>query len=480
MDTNSHFPDIKKKLFSSFLTLTFRRALLYAINLIVFGLVLPIKLGPDIMGIFNIGNFIVLFFTYFSDFGLAAAIIQKKDLRDEDLQTTFVIQESVALLITAIIFIAAPFLADYYKIGEQGMWLIRALGIELSLISLKVLPSVLLERDLLFNKLVIVEVLETIIYCGGITLLAFQNLGVMAFTIAVLLRGIAGTSLIYLIAPWRIRLGFSKQSAKELFRFGVPFQANSLLALLKDRLVDLVVAGIIGVRGVSYVSWAQGWAFVPLEVMNIMNRVTFPAFSRLQDDRVQLAEALKVSLFFTALLSYPMLFGLLAVAPSMVKFVMHSDWLPALPLIYLFALNTFWATLSSSFTSVFNAIGKVGITLKLMIMWTVLTWLITPFLSIKFGFMGPALGSALISFSSVVTIIYLKQHIKIDILKAIWSPLICSIVMAVVTYLLATIFVRDLITFIVVVVFGGVFYLLLCYFFMRNKILNEFRELKNG
>jgi O-antigen/teichoic acid export membrane protein len=478
--TPPSLPEIRSRLFSAFFTLTFRRALLYIINLVVFGIILPNKMGPSVIGIVNIGNFVVLFFSYFSDFGLAASIIQKKDLTQKDLETTFVIQESISIVLSLIVFLAAPWVADYYKIGVEGMWLIRVLGLELSLISLKTLPSVLLERNLLFNKLVIVEVMETAVYCGIVVALAFLNFGVAAFTWAVLFRGFTGTGLIYILAPWKIRIGFSKESAKTLFKFGVPFQSISLLALVKDRLVDLVVAGIIGSSGVGYVSWAQGWAYTPLEIMNIMSRVTFPAFSRLQDNKEELAKALSVSLFFTALLAYPMLFGLFAVAPSMVKYLLHSDWLPALPLIYLFGINTFWALLSSSFTSVFNAIGKVGITLKLMVMWTILTWALSPFFAIHYGFLGVGLASAIISFSSIVTVILLKKNIKIDIIKTIWKPLASSIVMALVTFEFASFFVKDFLTFCITVALGGLIYVGLIATIARKDILLELRELRHA
>ncbi|MBI4039755.1 oligosaccharide flippase family protein, partial [Candidatus Daviesbacteria bacterium] len=417
MDTKN----ISKRVVSGFISLTFRRVILLAINFATINLLLARILPVSTIGIFNIANAILSFFTFFSDIGLAAAIIQKREISQEDLKTTFTIQEILALLITLVVWFSAPFLASLYNLDINGMWLIRALGLGFLLTSLKVIPSVLLERELKFQPLVWVEILETAVFNGLLILFVYRGMQVEAFSIATVARSLTGVAIIYLIAPWRIAFGFSKNAARSLLSFGVPFQANSLLALLKDRLVPLVIARMVGSVGVGYISWSQGLAFLPLEVMNIIIRVTFPAYSRLQDDHETLRVAIDKSLFLTTLFVYPLLFGLMAIMPSLVAHVVSSKWQPAVPLFYLFCFSTFWATLSTTFTNVLNAVGKINITLKLMVMWTVLTWVLSPLLTLYYGFTGAAIASALISFTSIIPVIIIRNMFKIEIIKNIWK-----------------------------------------------------------
>ena len=193
--------------------------------------------------------------------------------------------------------------------------------------------------------------------------------------------------------------------------------------------------------------------------MNIIIRVTFPAYSRLQHDRQSLKIAIEKSLFFTALFLYPLLFGLLALAPSLVTHIVSAKWQPALPLIYLFGINTFWATLSSPFTNAFNAIGKIGITLKLMIMWTVLTWVLSPLLTYIYGFIGVAIASAIIAFTSIIPLIIIKKIMAVEILKNIWQPILASVFMALVVYPISQVLVTDLGTLLIAVTIGGVIYI---------------------
>lgn len=470
---------INRKLFSGFLTLTFRRAVLLALNFITINIILAKILPVSVIGIFNVANSILAFFTYFSDIGLAAALIQKKDVNHDDLKTTFTVQEGLAFVICVVIFMFAPQFAQFYSLDESGMWLIRALAVGFFLTSLKVIPSVLLERELNFGKLVWVEISEAVVFNIVLIGLVISGFEVWSFAYAVVARGLVGTVLLNLISPWKIRLGFSWDSAKGLINFGLPFQANSLLALVKDRLIALLVARMVGTVGVGYITWAQSMAFMALEIMNIMTRISFPAYARLQDDREALGRTLERTLFATSLMLYPLLFGLLAVAPSLVFHVVSPKWVPALPMIYLFAITVFWATLSSPFTNFLNATGKINITLKLMVMWTALEWLITPILTWYFSFYGVAIASSLIAFTSIIPIIIIKKQVQIRIIKNILHPLIASVIMSAAVFMLSYFIVVDFITLLAVVLSGAIFYAGLIYLIARDQVTTAFRSIKN-
>lgn len=470
---------LKKKIAKGFLSLTFRKAILLAINYFTINIILARILPVSTIGIFNIANSILAFFTFFSDIGLAAALIQKKEINEKDIRTTFTIQQILTFSISLIVFIAAPFFAQIYGLGNDGMWLIRSLSISFFLVSLKVVPSVLLERNLKFNPLVFVEILETAVFNSILILLTFYNFQILAFSLSAIVRSVVGVTAIYILAPWRISLGFSKEATKALLSFGIPFQVNSILALLKDRLVPLVIAKMVGILGVGYITWAQSLAFLSLEVMNIMIRVTFPAFARLQEDKNQLKETLEDSLFVTGLILYPMLFGLNAIAPFLINHVVSEKWQPALPLVHLFSIGAFWATLSSPFTNFLNAVGKIKTTLKLMVMWTALEWILTPILTLYFGFLGVGIASALISVTFIIPIIIIKRIVAINVIGNIWQPIIAALVMGILAYILSNSFVNNFLSLLSVVIVSAAFYFGLILILARQRIIKYYMSFKN-
>ena len=152
--------------------------------------------------------------------------------------------------------------------------------------------------------------------------------------------------------------------------------------------------------------WAQKWAYMPLRLfMDNVLKVTFPAFSRMQDEREHLKRSVTRSIFFVCFLVFPSVVGLVILSPILVEIIPRYDkWEPALIPLFLISINTIFAAATTQLTNLLNAIGKIKTTFKLMIMWTVLTWAFIPVLAIKYGVNGAALGYALVGSSSIIAI----------------------------------------------------------------------------
>lgn len=472
--------EIKKRAITSFMSLTARQLALRAIAFVTLNIILVNILPLETLGIFNIATAVILFFAFFSDIGLAASLIQKKEnVTDEDIKTVFTIQQIIVTVLSLIIIVAAPFLGHLYNLNNDGVWLIRILGIAFFLSSLKVVPAVLLERQLRFQPLVTVEIIENIIFNGLLILLVVKGVGIWSFSIATITRGVAGTLLLYILAPVKVGLKIKRESLKNLLSFGLFYQLNSLLAMLKDRLVPLIVAVMVGPQGMAYITWAQNLAFLPLEILLIVNRITFPTFSRLQEDKQSLQHAVEKSLFITTLLVYPALFGIGAILPSLLQYVISSKMQPAAVSFYLFFFSTFWAAISTTFTNTLNAVGYIKTTLKLMIFWTVITWILTPILVFVYGFVGVALASFIISFTSILTIILVKRIMVVNVLDSILLPTVASFFMGVVIFLFSQSFVKDKLTLGLAVLLGGAFYFILIFLFGKTKALTELKNFRN-
>lgn len=219
---------------------------------------------------------------------------------------------------------------------------------------------------------------------------------------------------------------------KKLIRFGIPFQVNSLLGLLKDDLMTVFLGKILPFSQVGYLGWAKKWAEVPLRLfLDSIVRVTFPTFSRLQQSAELLIKGIEKTLFGLALLIFPVTVGLLFFVQPMVTLIpRYSKWEPAILSFYLFAITSAIAGLSSPLTNALNAIGKIKITLILMIMWTVLTWLSTIILIHFLGFEGFAWAVLLVSFTIVLVVNLVKKYVNFSFWKSIRYPLIGALLQA--------------------------------------------------
>lgn len=425
---------IKKKSLSGIVALTQRTFLLQVTGFIAIFL-LGIFLNRSDFGIFGVVSSIIAFLSYFSDIGLAGALIQKKeDLTQDDLGTTFTIQQLLVGMLVVLALVFSNTVAGFYRLEEPGMWLYRALIFSFFLSSLKTIPSVILERKLDFNTLVIPQILETLCYNLVTVVLAWKGFGIWSFTWGTLVRAVVGLVAMYMVAPWKISLGINTGVAKRLFRFGIPFQWNSFIALAKDDLLFLFLGKILPLGDMGFIYWAKKWAEVPLRlIMENIVRVTFPAFSRLQHDTVHLKGAIEKTLFGISVAVFPLYAAILFFMRPFIDLVPKYDkWEPALLSFYMFGVTSVFASLSTPLTVVLNAIGRIRITLMFMTAWTILTWVCTVLFITLFGFNGFSLALLVVSLTIVFVVFQTKRFVSFSFWDSIRSPLFASAVQSVV------------------------------------------------
>lgn len=442
-------------------------------------LFLTILLDAPQIGIFFMVSAVVNFLRYFADIGLAAALIQKREKVDEaDLKTTFTIQQGLVITLILLLFFTTPYLARFYNLSADGIFLVYALGISFFLSSLKTIPSVLLERELNFGKLVIPDVLENLFYNFVAVALAYSGFGVASFAYAVLIRGVVGLVAIYIIKPWVPGLAFSKKSLRKLLSFGVPYQVNTFLATIKDDGLTAVLGGILGASGIGYLAWAQKWAQTPLRLfMDNVLKVTFPAFSRMQDDKDHLARSITRAIFFVCFLVFPSVVGLVVLAPLLIAVIpRYEKWTPALIPLMFVSVNVIFAAATTQLTNLLNAIGRIKTTFKLMVMWTALTWIFVPYLAINYGVNGAALGYSIVGASSVVAIYIAGRYVSFSIVNSALKPLLASLVMGVVILFLRNIIPANIHAVWIITAAGVIVYMLASYYLYGVSILDDAKK----
>jgi PST family polysaccharide transporter len=175
---------------------------------LVSNFILTLYLDPALFGIFFVVSAINVFLAYFQDIGLAALIVQQKETPSlRELRTTFTIQQILVLLVITPVVILAPFIESHFKFSHEGTLILYAYLFSFFLSSLKTIPTVLLERNLDFHKLVIPQIVENTAYSITLIFCAMNGFGLTTFTYAILIRSIIGLPIIYYIQPWKV--GFS-------------------------------------------------------------------------------------------------------------------------------------------------------------------------------------------------------------------------------------------------------------------------------
>ena len=469
---------VKSRAVKGVVALTGRTLILNIISLVAQGLLWAF-LEPSQFGVFLLVSATINFLSYFADIGLGAALIQRKEKPTErDFRTVFAVQEALVIIIVIIVFLVSPVLTKTHNLTREGVTLLYALNISFFLASLKNIPSILLERKLEFGKFVIPQVVEQVIYNVAVVFFAWRGFGITSFTFAVLLRGVVGVVVIYILQPWKPGLAFSKESLKGLLKFGVPYQLNNFLATIKDDGMTIVLGGLLGSAGLGILGTAQKLAQYPLRFfMDNVTKVTFPAFARMQDDQKHLERGLTRSLFFICALVFPSLVGLAVLFPVIVSVIpRYGKWLPAYVPFLIISVNSVFAAGSTQLTNFLNSVGRIKTTFKLMIMWTVLTWLLVPVLSTVFGVEGASLGYALVGVSSVVVFYLVRQRVNFSLMYSLVKPALAAFAMAMVLFIAMRLVPWNYLGLLLMVLLSGATYALAIYLLVGRAAVDDVKK----
>jgi len=474
MDNNRQ---LKKQTLISTISLFFQSGYSAMLGFVA-NLVLTILLTPQIFGIYFTVLSIITILNYFSDIGLAASLIQKKDIEENEVTTVFTVQQILIIAVVVIGFFASNLIVSFYKLPLEGKLLYQALLVSFFFSSLKTIPSIFLERRIQFQKIVIVQVVENTTFYLTVIILAIMGKGLSSFTIAVILRSLVGVILIYRISFWKPKIGIDIKALKKLLSFGVPFQMSSFLALVKDDLLTLYLGKVLGFQGVGYIGWAKKWAESPIRIiMDSLSRVLFPLFSRFQKEKDRLSRLIEKIIYYQSALIIPATIGLALIMGKMVQLIpRYSKWESALPLFYLFCLSSLFSSYSTPFMNLLNGIGKVKISFYFMVGWTIATWALTPLLTKLFGVYGFPLTLVILSSSFILVQQQTKRIISFSFMKNVAPFLISGLMMGLVVFLLIRS--ASSLPFLLIPILGGIIaYILSLTLIFKINLIEEVRLL---
>jgi PST family polysaccharide transporter len=469
--------NIKKNSLISLLSLFFQSGYAAILGLVA-NFILTIVLTPSIYGIYILTLAIIPFLNFFSDIGLGAALVQKKNVDENDIKTTFTIQQLMVLTVLSLAFLLTPFIRNFYNLPQEATYLYWAVLFSFFLSSLKTIPSIKLERTIQFQKIVLVQIVESTVFYISVSIFAILNFGLATFTISILLRSIVGTTLMYTLSFWVPKIGISKSSIKSLLNFGVPFQLNVFLALLKDDLILFYLGKVVGMEGLAYLGWAKRWAEAPIRiVMDNISKIMFPVFSRIQDDKARIGALIEKILHFQTLLLAPVFTGAILLMDQVIVLIpKYTKWEEAVPLFYIFAVSAFLSSYSTPFTNLFNAVGKIKTTLYFMIYWTIMSWISIPLFTNIFGLYGFPISLTILSLSFIIIVPIARKIVEFNFISNIIKPIIISLIMGTIVYF-SNIFEINIYTFSGSIVLGTTCYVVLLYLIFRINLFTEVKSI---
>lgn len=262
----------------------------------------------------------------FVDSGFSSALIRKPDLNEEDKSTAFYFNIVVGLTCYGILFIVSPLIADFYDEPLLSP-IIRVTGLSIIFNSLCVVQRALFTIAVDFKTQAIISLACTVISGVVGLVMAYNGYGVWALVGQSTISTFLNFVLLWLCSRWRPVTGFSKASFRYLFNFGSKLLASGLLDTLYNNAYPIVIGKFYNSAQLGLYSRAQGYASLPSSnITGILQRVTFPVLSLMQDDDQKLANNYRRLLRMSAFVVFPLMIGLAAIADPLIRVLITSKW----------------------------------------------------------------------------------------------------------------------------------------------------------
>ena len=292
----------------------------------VFSIILARLLSPSDFGIIAM---ITIFFAIaqsFVDSGFSNALVRKTDRREEDFSTCFFFNIGVGIMAYIVLFLIAPLVANFYNQPILSP-IIRITGLGVVLNSLCVVQQALFTIKIDFKSQAKVTLSATIM--SGIVgvVLAYQGYGVWAVVWQGVVLSLVRMGLLWLMSKWRPTTGFSKSSFNYLFGYGSKLLASGLLDTIYNNIYPIVIGKFYTPAQLGNYSRALSFAQLPSSnITSILQRVTFPVLSTIQDDIPRLQANYRRLLKLSAFIVFPLMTGLAAVAFPMIRIILTPKW----------------------------------------------------------------------------------------------------------------------------------------------------------
>ncbi len=397
-------------------------------------------LAPEDFGLLGIAMLAISTLETFSQTGFQAALIQKKENVESYLDTAWTVSAIRGVILFSILFFFAPLVAAFFN-SPQAVLVIKVIAVSTLLSGFRNIGILFFQKELEFNKQFIYELSATLVDITVAITLAFMLRNVWALVWGGLAANFVRLFMSYILHPYRPHARLDKGEFKKLFGFGKWVLGSSILIFLITQGDDIFVGKMLGVTALGFYQMAYLISNLPAtEITHVVSQVTFPVYSKLQNDVKRLREAYLDVLQLTAFISIPLAGGIFILAPDFTGIFLGEKWMPMVPAMQVLVLAGLVRSIAATTGPIFHGIGKPRIdTMWQIIRLIVLVALIYPF-TMRWGILGSSIS---VLFSILVsTLGFSFMVIKItrcelkNFGKMIVLPILYSMIMIVVVIIL--------------------------------------------
>jgi len=313
-------------------------------------------LSPADFGVWALATVYLGIVTLVSEFGLGSSVVMIRDLVDEQIAQIngFAILMGLAAVVLSC---AAAWPLGWLLDSDPLPPIIIALSGVFVVTSLRIVPQALLQKELRFKLLALVDATKSVAQAVALVTFALLGFGYWTLALGALAAEITATTILLLVRRHAIL-----KPRLDSIRHAVSFSSDVMLSRIAWYLYsnsDFLVAGrLLGEGALGAYSMAWSMAGIPVEKVTSLVMTVTPAFlSAVQKDLAELRRYVLTLTEGVSLLTFPAAAGLAMVSELFVPVVLSPKWQASIVPLRLLAIYAAVRTISPILAPVLTAVG---------------------------------------------------------------------------------------------------------------------------
>lgn len=396
-------------------------------------IVLARLLDPDHYGVLALMVIFTQLANIFIQTGFNTALVQHKNVTEEDYSSVFWVSICVACVCYIILYFCAPMIESFYDMS--GLVIpFRVLCLILFPGALNSIQLAKVSRELEFRKVFRCNLIA-IIFSGFVgIMLALLEAGLWALVFQSLLNTLVASVVMWFEISWHPQLVCNMKRVKTLFSFGWKLLVSGLLDTLYQNIQSLVIGKKYETAMLGYYNRGQQFPqFIISAINSAIQSVLLPAMSAEQDNKTRVRTLMRNSVMLSCYIIFPMMAGLAGVAAPLVKLLLTDKWLPCVIFLQINCLVFAFYPVHTSNLQAINAMGRSDIFLKLEVAKKIVSLIIlgiavfcfdSPIAIAMSGAVGVPIGLFINAYPNKKLISYSYYEQMKDILPSFFSSVI--------------------------------------------------------
>lgn len=308
----------------------------------LFGIILARLLSPDDYGIIAMPLVFLAIAQCFIDSGFSTALVRKPDLTDNDLSTAFYFNIGVGVVCYIILFITSPLIADFYNTPILSD-LLKVTALATLFNPLCAVQQAILTRKIDFKTQAIVSLSGAVVSGAVGLVMAYGGFGVWSLVCQQVGGYFIRTCLLWTLSSWRPQKRWSHDSFHYLWNFGNKMLGAALLDTTYNNIYSIVIGKFFSATDLGNYTRAHQFATLPSSnITGVLQRVTFPVLSTIQNEDERLARNYRKILKLSAFFIFPLMLMLSALADPIIRIVLTDKWAGCIIMLQIICFSMMW------------------------------------------------------------------------------------------------------------------------------------------